>query len=61
MRAITGAANGARALVKGHYRLIDQPADSAVTVDNILGRIASGRCAGCRRTTRCCASRTAPG
>jgi len=35
-RAITGAANGARALVKGHYRLIDQPADSAVTVDNIL-------------------------
>ena len=36
MRAITGAAQGARALVKGHYRLIDQPADSAVTVDNIL-------------------------
>ena len=36
MRAITGAAHGARALVKGHYRLIDQPADSAVTVDNIL-------------------------
>ena len=35
-RAITGATNGARALVKGHYRLIDQPADSAVTVDNIL-------------------------
>ena len=36
MRAITGAANGARALVKGHYRLIDQPAGSAVTVENIL-------------------------
>ena len=36
MRAITGAAQGARALGKGHYRLIDQPADSAVTVDNIL-------------------------
>ena len=36
MRAITGAAQGARALVKGHYRLIDQPADSAVTVGNIL-------------------------
>ena len=36
MRAITGAAQGTRALVKGHYRLIDQPADSAVTVDNIL-------------------------
>ena len=35
-RAITGAAHGARALVKGHYRLIDQPADSAVTVGNIL-------------------------
>ena len=34
--AITGATNGARALVKGHYRLIDQPADSAVTVDHIL-------------------------
>ena len=36
MRAITGAAHGARALVKGHYRLIDQPADGAVTVSNIL-------------------------
>ena len=35
-RAITGATHGVRALVKGHYRLIDQPADSAVTVDNIL-------------------------
>ena len=35
-RAITGATNGARALVKGHYRLIDQPAESAVTVENIL-------------------------
>ena len=29
--AITGATNGARALVKGHYRLIDQPADGEVT------------------------------
>ena len=36
MRAITGATNGARALVKGHYRLIDQPADGEVTVANIL-------------------------
>ena len=36
MRAITGAANGARAVVKGHYRLIDQPAKSAVTVEHIL-------------------------
>ena len=36
MRAITGAANGARAVVKGHYRLIDQPAHSAVTVEHIL-------------------------
>ena len=36
MRAITGAATGGRALVKGHYRLIDQPAESAVTVENIL-------------------------
>ena len=36
MRAIPGAANGKRALVKGHYRLIDQPAESAVTVENIL-------------------------
>ena len=33
MRAITGATNGARALVKGHYRLIDQPADTEVTVE----------------------------
>ena len=36
MRAITGATHGARAMVKGHYRLIDQPADGAVTVDHIL-------------------------
>ena len=36
MRAITGATNGARAMVKGHYRLIDQPADSEVTVEHIL-------------------------
>ena len=36
MRAITGAAHGERALIKGHYRLIDQPADSEVTVGNIL-------------------------
>ena len=36
LRAITGATQGARALVKGHYRLIDQPADSEVTVENIL-------------------------
>ena len=36
LRAITGAAKGVRALVKGHYRLIDQPADSEVTVANIL-------------------------
>ena len=36
LRAMTGAANGTRAMVKGHYRLIDQPAESAVTVENIL-------------------------
>ena len=36
MRAITGATNGARAVVKGHYRLIDQPADTEVTVEHIL-------------------------
>ena len=36
MRAITGATNGARAVVKGHYRLIDQPAEGAVTVEHIL-------------------------
>ena len=36
MRAITGAANGARAVVKGHYRLIDQPAEGEVTVEHIL-------------------------
>ena len=35
-RAITGATNESRAAVKGHYRLIDQPAESAVTVENIL-------------------------
>ena len=36
MRAITGATHGARAVVKGHYRLIDQPAEGEVTVEHIL-------------------------
>ena len=36
MRAIIGAANGARAVVKGHCRLMDQPADSEVTIEHIL-------------------------
>ena len=31
-----GAAEGDRAVIKGHYRLIDQPDDSAVTLENIL-------------------------
>ena len=35
-QAITGATRGERALIKGHYRLIDQPDKSEVTVDNIL-------------------------
>ena len=35
-RAFTGVARGDRAAVKGHYRLIDQPEESAVTVENIL-------------------------
>jgi len=32
----TNAAQGDRALVKGYYRFIDQPDESALTVDNIL-------------------------
>lgn len=35
-RAFTGVARGDRAAVKGYYRLIDQPEESAVTVENIL-------------------------
>ena len=35
-RAQLGAAQQDRAAVKGHYRLIDQPADSQVTPENIL-------------------------
>ncbi len=34
--SIPGAAQGNRALVKGHYRFIDQPSTSAVTPENIL-------------------------
>ena len=34
--SFAGAAGGERALVKGHYRLLDQPEDSAVTPENIL-------------------------
>jgi hypothetical protein len=30
------AAGGDRAVIKGHYRLLDQPDDSAVTLENIL-------------------------
>ena len=36
MRAITGATHGARAVVKGHYRLIDQPAEGEVTVEHTV-------------------------
>jgi hypothetical protein len=35
-RAFSGAARGERAAVKGHYRLIDMPDDSAVTVQAML-------------------------
>ena len=36
MRSFPGAAEGDQALIKGHYRLLDKPDDSAVTMDNIL-------------------------
>ncbi len=36
MASIPAAAQGQRAAVKGHYRLIDQPDESAVTPENIL-------------------------
>ena len=36
MASIPTAAQGLRAAVKGHYRLIDQPSESAVTPGNIL-------------------------
>ena len=36
MASIPAAAQGQRAAVKGHYRLIDQPDESAVTPQNIL-------------------------
>ena len=36
-RAFCGVAQGDAAAVKGYYRLIDMPEDSAVTMDNILG------------------------
>ena len=35
-RAFTGVAQGDAAALKGYYRLIDMPEDSAVTMDNIL-------------------------
>ena len=35
-RAFSGVAEGDRAAVKGYYRLIDTPDDSAVTMENIL-------------------------
>ena len=36
MGSFPGAAGGNRAVIKGHYRLLDQPDDSAVTMENIL-------------------------
>lgn len=36
MGSFPGAAGGDRAVIKGHYRLLDQPDDSAVTAENIL-------------------------
>lgn len=36
MRFFAGAAGGDRAMIKGYYRLLDQPDDSAVTMENIL-------------------------
>jgi hypothetical protein len=36
MGTFPGAAGGDRAVIKGHYRLIDQPDESAVTLENIL-------------------------
>ena len=36
MRSFPGAAGGDQALVKAHYRFLDQPDDSAVTMENIL-------------------------
>jgi len=36
MRSFPGAVGGDGALVKGHYRFIEQPDDSAVTMENIL-------------------------
>jgi hypothetical protein len=35
-QAFSGAAQGNRSLVKGYYRMIDQPDDSAVTLEAIL-------------------------
>jgi hypothetical protein len=36
MQSFPAAAEGDKALVKGHYRLLDKPDDSAVTMGNIL-------------------------
>jgi hypothetical protein len=36
MGSFSDAAGGDRAVIKGHYRLLDQPDDSAVTMENIL-------------------------
>ncbi len=36
MRSFPGAAKGDQAVIKGHYRLLDKPDDSAVNMDSIL-------------------------
>ena len=55
MRAITGATNGARALVKGHYRLIDQPAEMRGDGGEHSRTPSRAHAAPiCGRMTRCC-------
>ena len=59
MRAFTGVARSDWAAVKGYYRLIDQPEDSAVTVPNLLHPHWERTRRRMRRKRRRCASRTA--
>ena len=61
-RAFCGRERGSNAMIKGHYRFIEQPeaGDSAVTAENSCCRVASKPCGACRRIRRSCALKMAP-
>ena len=60
MESFPSAAQCDPAVIKGWYRFLDHPAESALTPEIILPRTASVRSGACKSKARCCACRTEP-